>query len=93
MLVIDCPFCGPRDSIEFVYAGDASVSRPEDPQAVSDAAWTTYLFMRENPKGTHLEHWFHRDGCRSWLQVRRSTVTHSVAAVSHRHNGSNGGAS
>jgi heterotetrameric sarcosine oxidase delta subunit len=81
MLMIACPFCGPRESAEFSYGGDASVVRPSDPAAVSDTAWTEYLFQRDNPKGTHLEHWFHRDGCRSWLRVERSTVTHEIGPV------------
>jgi heterotetrameric sarcosine oxidase delta subunit len=82
MLVIVCPYCGPRESAEFSYGGDASVVRPGDPEAVSDAEWTRYLYMRENAKGSHLEHWFHRDGCRAWIRVRRSTVTHEIEAVS-----------
>ena len=82
MLYIDCPFCGVRDSAEFAYGGDASVSRPADPEAVSDAEWTGYLFMRANPKGSHLEHWFHRDGCRAWIKVRRSTITHDIESIS-----------
>ena len=82
MLFIDCPFCGVRDSAEFAYGGDASVSRPVDPEAVSDAEWTSYLFMRANPKGSHLEHWFHRDGCRVWIKVRRSTITHDIESIS-----------
>jgi heterotetrameric sarcosine oxidase delta subunit len=82
VLIIDCPYCGQRESAEFSYGGDASVTRPPDPEAVSDAEWTTYLFMRDNPKGPHLEHWFHRDGCRGWLKVTRSTVTQDIAAVS-----------
>jgi sarcosine oxidase subunit delta len=82
MLVIDCPFCGPRESAEFAYGGDASASRPADPESVSDADWAGYLFMRANPKGAHLEHWFHRDGCRAWMVVRRSTVTHDIESVS-----------
>jgi sarcosine oxidase, subunit delta len=82
MPIIDCPFCGPRESTEFAYGGDASILRPADPETVPDAEWTAYLFWRKNPKGPHLEHWFHRDGCRSWLKVSRSTMTDDVFAVS-----------
>ncbi|MBC7781148.1 MAG: sarcosine oxidase subunit delta [Proteobacteria bacterium] len=28
MLLIACPYCGPRDQTEFNYGGDASVRRP-----------------------------------------------------------------
>jgi heterotetrameric sarcosine oxidase delta subunit len=82
MLVIECPYCGSRDSSEFSYGADASISRPADPEAVSDSEWTNYLYFRENPKGSNVEHWFHRDGCRTWLKVRRSTLTHEIEAVS-----------
>lgn len=81
MLLIHCPFCGPRESAEFAYGGDASVTRPADPESVSDEEWAGYLFMRTNAKGSHLEHWFHRDGCRSWIRVRRSTVSHDIDSV------------
>jgi heterotetrameric sarcosine oxidase delta subunit len=84
MFIIDCPYCGPRESIEFAYGGDASVMRPTDPETASDAEWTNYLFMRANQKGPHLEHWFHRDGCRAWTTVRRSTVTHELESISAR---------
>ena len=88
MLIIDCPYCGRRESAEFSYGGDASAVRPPDPEAVSDVAWTDFLFNRDNPKGPHLEHWFHRDGCRGWLEVKRSTVTHQIESVSPAGRGS-----
>lgn len=78
MLLIDCPHCGRREVAEFSYGGDASIVRPADPEAVSDAEWVSYLYLRENPKGSLTEHWFHRDGCRAWIKVRRSTVTHAI---------------
>jgi len=28
MLLIPCPWCGPRSQIEFTYGGDATVRRP-----------------------------------------------------------------
>ena len=81
MLLIDCPFCGPRDETEFRYGGDASVGRPADPDGADDLAWTDYLHFRDNPKGPHREFWFHRDGCRQWLVVGRDTVSHAVLGV------------
>ena len=51
MLLIPCPWCGPRDEVEFRYGGEAHIARPPDPDAVDDAAWAEYLFMRQNPKG------------------------------------------
>ena len=72
MLVIDCPYCGPRESVEFTYGGDASLIRPNDPEATSDTAWADYLFIRANPKGLHLERGFIATGVRyAWIKARR----------------------
>jgi heterotetrameric sarcosine oxidase delta subunit len=54
MLLIPCPFCGPRDHVEFSYGGDATLTRPE--AAAPDAAWIDYIYLRDNPKGPHLEY-------------------------------------
>ena len=34
MLLIHCPYCGPRPELEFGYAGQAHVARPADPSTV-----------------------------------------------------------
>ena len=81
MLLIPCPWCGPRDEIEFRYGGEAHIARPADPDALSDAQWADYLFMRGNPKGRFRERWMHAHGCRRWFNVERDTVTHAVRAV------------
>ena len=69
---------GPRPSI--ATAGEAHIARP-DPAATDDAGWADYLFMRTNPKGVHAERWMHREGCRRWFNVLRSTVNNEVLAV------------
>ena len=51
MLSIPCPWCGPRDETEFRYGGQAGIAYPADPDALTDAEWAEYLFMRDNPKG------------------------------------------
>ena len=79
MLLIPCPWCGPRDECEFVYGGEAHIKRPENPDALSDAEWADYLFMRTNPKGRHHERWIHMQGCGRWFNVVRDTVTHDIA--------------
>jgi heterotetrameric sarcosine oxidase delta subunit len=79
MLLILCPFCGPRAQSEFTYGGDATVVRPA-PEA-SDAAWFAYVYQRDNPKGPHDEWWQHSAGCRSWIKVRRDTRTHEILAT------------
>ena len=47
MLLIPCPWCGPRPENEFRYGGEAHVVRPADPAALDDAAWAEFLYMRE----------------------------------------------
>ncbi len=78
MLLIDCPWCGPRDEIEFRYGGQAGVAYPENPAQTSDEEWAAYVFLRDNPKGWFHERWFHVSGCRTWFTVRRHTVTHEI---------------
>ncbi len=78
MLLIPCPWCGPRDEVEFGYGGEAHVVRPPDPAAVDDEAWAAYLFMRKNPKGMHHERWVHSAGCRRWFNVARDTATNAI---------------
>ncbi len=81
MLLIECPWCGPRAEIEYSYGGPSHVTRPGPPEAVSDAEWSAYLHTRRNPKGLHLERWRHTHGCRQWFNVARDTVTHRISAV------------
>jgi sarcosine oxidase, subunit delta len=81
MLLIACPYCGPRDEIEFAYGGEAHIALPSDPDALPDAAWAEFLFMRTNPKGRHHERWVHVHGCRRWFNVARDTATERILAV------------
>lgn len=81
MLLIACPYCGPRDETEFVYGGEAHLVMPIGPETVSDAAWADYLYMRSNPKGAHRERWVHAHGCRRWFNVVRDTTSETVVAV------------
>ncbi len=76
MLIIECPWCGPRDQQEFSYGGEAHIARPENPDELSDEQWADYLFMRENPKGIHAEQWCHSAGCGRWFNALRDTVTY-----------------
>lgn len=78
MLLIPCPWCGPRDEAEFHYGGEAHIARPADPAALDDAAWADYLFMRENPKGLMAERWVHRNVCRRWFNLLRDTASHRI---------------
>ena len=77
--LINCPHCGIRPKEEFTIRGDASVVRPAP--SASDEAWHRYVHIRDNPRGRYLEHWHHASGCRRWLIVDRSNVTHEVFSV------------
>ncbi len=78
MLLLNCPWCGPRDEVEFVCAGP----RPQRPDpSVSDEAWSAYLFVRANPRGVIREHWVHAFGCGRWLVAQRDTVTNAVSQI------------
>ncbi len=81
MLLIPCPWCGARDESEFTCGGEAHIQRPADPDALDDARWADYLFMRANPKGSHRERWCHSHSCGRWFNVERNTVTHEIVSV------------
>ncbi|WP_440997417.1 sarcosine oxidase subunit delta [Arhodomonas sp. SL1] len=81
MFLIECPWCGPRDQREFSYAGEAHVTRPPDPDVLSDEQWAEYLFMRRNPRGRHHEQWMHAHGCRRFFNAIRDTATYRIEAV------------
>ena len=76
MLLIDCPWCGHRDEIEFRSGGQANLGYPSDADTLSDAEWADFLFMRDNPNGWWAERWCHTAGCRRWFNAVRSTATY-----------------
>jgi heterotetrameric sarcosine oxidase delta subunit len=76
MLIIHCPHCGARDHTEFSYGGDAKPRRPAGDAPVE--AWSDFVYLRDNPRGSHEELWQHVQGCRAWLIVRRDTLTHAI---------------
>jgi sarcosine oxidase subunit delta len=75
MLLIPCPFCGPRPELEFSYGGEAGLARPPDPSALTDQAWGEFLYHRKNPRGAHDERWRHTHGCGRFFNARRDTVS------------------
>jgi len=78
---ISCPNCGDRGLDEFLYYGDASVSRPDfsAPKAMED--FVHYVYDRGNPAGDHKELWYHSAGCHAWLVVSRNTSNHEIKSV------------
>lgn len=81
MLLVPCPWCGPRDEVEFRYGGQAGVEHPENPADLDDARWSEYLFARDNPRGRFAERWSHSAGCRRWFVVVRDTATNEFESA------------
>lgn len=76
MLLIHCPYCDEiRPELEFTYAGEAHISRPSDPAALTDEEWRDFLFIRTNAKGPHFERWRHFHGCGRFFNAVRDTVS------------------
>jgi sarcosine oxidase subunit delta len=75
MLLINCPYCGPRPEAEFANGGQAHIARPADPMSLTDDEWAAYLYMRDNTKGLHHERWRHANGCGRFFNASRDTTT------------------
>jgi methylglutamate dehydrogenase subunit B len=78
---INCPHCGERSLDEFVYHGDATVTRPDPASPSALAEFTAYAFERTNAATGHRELWYHSAGCHAWLVVTRNLLTHAVTSV------------
>jgi sarcosine oxidase subunit delta len=78
MLLIPCPWCGPRPEIEFRCCGEAHIVRPAAGSQISDEALERYLYIRSNPKGLHYERWRHVYGCARFFNVARNTVSDRI---------------
>jgi len=79
MILVPCPWCGPRNSQEFRYVGE-SKARP-DPTSATPEEWRAYLYGKSNAADWATETWFHRNGCRRYLAVERHTVTNEIRAT------------
>ena len=75
MLVIHCPYCGPRPEPEFAHGGQAHVARPQDPTTTTEDDLLQYLYLRENPRGLFRERWRHARGCGRLFNAIRDTTT------------------
>ena len=78
MLKISCPFCGPRNEVEFAHGGPLKDRRPEDASPLEDQAWIEYLTVPQNPLGPVEERWWHVRGCGSWFTITRDTRSHDI---------------
>ncbi len=69
MMLVPCPWCGPRNASEFRYAGEAR-TRP-DPATATPQQWRRYLYFHTNPAGWARENWYHSAGCRRYFPLER----------------------
>jgi sarcosine oxidase subunit delta len=81
VLLLNCPWCGPRDETEFHYGGQAHIAFPAAPAELDDRQWAEYVFYRDNPKGPFAERWAHATGCRRWFNALRDTASYRVLAT------------
>jgi len=81
MLLIHCPYCGPRPELEFNYAGQAHIARPADPAQVNADDWGEFLYLRKNTRGVHAERWRHTRGCARFFNALRDTTTDHFLAT------------
>ncbi|MCK1293059.1 sarcosine oxidase subunit delta [Bradyrhizobium sp. 30] len=76
MLLIHCPCCDQElPELEFAYAGEAHISRPQDPSKLNDGGWRDFLFIRSNPRGVHFERWRPVNGCGRFFNAARETIS------------------
>ena len=76
MLLIHCPYCEEdRSDLEFRWAGEAHIARPENISAISDEEFAEYFFLRNNEKGLTYERWRHIHGCGRFFNAARDTVS------------------
>ena len=77
MLILTCPVCGVTgEETEFHAGGEAHLKRHS--VGSTDDQFEEYLFMRENPRGVHLERWRHNNGFGKWFHAARCTQTLEV---------------
>jgi sarcosine oxidase, subunit delta len=75
MLLINCPYCGPRPELEFSYGGEAHLTRPSPAEPLTDEQWADFQYGRTNPRGLHAERWRHARGCGQFFNAVRDTTT------------------
>ncbi|NKB63465.1 MAG: sarcosine oxidase subunit delta [Gammaproteobacteria bacterium] len=78
MLLLHCPFCGPRNEIEFAHGGPEKKRRPDSTSDIEDEMWIEYLTVSRNPIGPVAERWWHVRGCGGWFTIYRDTRTHDI---------------
>jgi sarcosine oxidase subunit delta len=64
---------------EFRFGGERK-QRPAP--GAPEEEWFGYSYGRNNEAGAQMEWWYHRYGCRQWLQAVRNTITNEVLETS-----------
>jgi sarcosine oxidase subunit delta len=76
MFLIKCPYCcEDRSELEFRWAGEAHIARPENIAEISHEEFAEYFFLRDNTKGVAWERWRHIHGCGRFFNAIRDTVS------------------
>jgi sarcosine oxidase subunit delta len=76
MLLIYCPYCQEdRPELEFRNGEEAHIVRPHNMAEISDEAFESFFFLKDNPKGITFERWRHIHGCGRFFRAVRHTVT------------------
>ncbi len=73
MILVPCPWCGPRNAAEFRFVGE-SKSRPTGDD-IGLLEWRAFLYVKANPAGWVDETMYHRAGCRRYFTLERHTIT------------------
>ena len=79
MLLVPCPYCGPRPETSSAAAARPTSSGPPIPAAASDEDWAHISIYRTNPKGAHRERWYHCTAAAAGSTRVRDTVTDQFA--------------
>ena len=70
MLLIPCPWCGPRDGDRVrLRRRGAHRAAAEYPSARRRGTGPTISSCATNPQGPHHERWLHAQGCRRWFNA------------------------
>ena len=78
MLLIPCPYCGPRDQSEFDYGGRV-IALPGLEASAED--WHQALHLSCDNDRRVDEHWYHGAGCERWIRVSRDLYSHEISEV------------
>ncbi len=79
MILVPCPFCGPRNASEFRWGGE--IKRRPDPNNTTKEQWRAHLYFRRNGAGWITETWCHQAGCGRYFRSERDTVTNEIRAT------------